>query len=449
MRLTPSQAAWRVPRSWRTEPGQRSAAAAVEHSNASTQRLLKAAVVFALLALTVLDRFGLRVTDTYSVNPAIFALYGLVAVMLLTRSARINGVCASAYLATAVVAGLSFLINLALDPQPYASLGSLLLLAVLYAPLIVSIRPSVGTTDLWQWTMNAYILFAVGLAVAGIVQFYAQFVFRAPWLFDYTSLIPDAIRGSGTYNTINEAGSLIKSNGFFLREASGFSWYTALALVCEWGMKRRKHVLGVLGLAIVVSYSGSGLLALGVALLFPLGLRTLLRVVGCVAVVAVLVLLLGDALNLTYTINRVGEFDSTHSSAYCRFILPGKVVAEQIDSAAWTTLVGHGPGTTQKLFGTCETTYAKLVIEYGLLGTLALVVLILAAIQRSVAPVRVRAVLVVQWLLLGGNLLAPESMLFIVLMSSMWPAGVGQGPASPPTPNPRIANRVSRRHESS
>jgi hypothetical protein len=156
------------------------------------------------------------------------------------------------------------------------------------------------------------------------------------------------------------------------------------------------------------------------------------RVLGLVLAGGVFVLVFGDALNLTYTLGRVGEFDSTHSSAYCRFILPGKVVAEQIDSDTWTTLFGHGPGTTQKLFGTCETTYAKVVIEYGILGTIAVGALILAAVNRSLAPIRMRVVLVVQWLLLGGNLLAPESLLFIVLISALWPVGIAQAAAPPP-----------------
>ena len=447
MKLAPRSAPWRIPRSWNVDPQQQRAEALPgEDAKAAIPGLLKAAFIFALVSMTVLDRFGLRVTDTYSINPSLFALYGLVGMMLLTRSAQINGVGALIYVGVVTAAGLSFMLNLSLDPRQYTTLGSLGLLLLLYAPLAICLRPAVGTTAAWHWMMNWYIAFAAALAVAGIVQFYAQFVFHAAWLFDYTTLIPAPIRGSGTYNTTNHVGSLIKANGFFLREASGFSWIMAFALLCEWSLKKRKLLMATLALALVVSYSGSGLLALGVAMLFPLGQRTVVRVFGCVVVGAIIVLVFGDALNLSYTLGRVGEFDSTHSSAYCRFIQPAKVVAEQIDSDTWTTLLGHGPGTTQKLFSTCETTYAKVLIEYGLLGTTAVVALILAAVNRAAAPIRIRVVLFVQWLLLGGNLLAPESLLVIVILSGLWPPGVALG-AAPPlrTPRPRTANLAARR----
>ncbi|MEP7295447.1 MAG: hypothetical protein ABI702_04605 [Burkholderiales bacterium] len=439
MKLAPPVSGWRLPRAKPLVPLDRPGQHEVSGASAGVPTSLKAAFIFALVTLTVLDRFGVRMSDSYSANPALFAYYGLVVVMVLTRSAHINAAGALTYVALVTVAGLSFMLNLSLDPRQYASLASLALLLVLYAPFVICIRPTVGTSALWHWMMDWYMVFAVGLAVAGIVQFYAQFVFHAPWLFDYTSFIPQAIRGSGVYNTVNPVGSLIKSNGFFLREASGFSWYMALGLVCEWSLKKRKLVMAVLALALVVSYSGSGLLALGVALLFPLGQRTLLRVLGCVVVGAIVVVVLGDSLNLTYTLGRVGEFDSaaTSSSAYCRFIMPGKVAAEQIDSEAWTTLLGHGPGTMQKMFDTCETTYGKVLFEYGLFGAVALAALIVAAVKRSWVPIRIRVVLVVQWLLLGGSLLAPESMLLIFLISALWPQGMGQGAAASSVPDVR------------
>ena len=69
-------------------------------------------------------------------------------------------------------------------------------------------------------------------------------------------------------------------------------------------------------------------------------------------------------------------------------------------------------------------TYGKLLFEYGLLGAIGFSTLIFAAINRSAAPIRIRVILVVQWFLLGGNLLAPESLLLIFFMSGMWPARV-------------------------
>lgn len=430
MRFAVAGSAWQASRAWDRTPARAAAAAPAFAPKAADPALpLKCAIVFALLSLTLLDRFGLRLSAAYAVGPTLLALYALVAAMLMTRSARLQGGMALMYVAVVSVSGLSYVVNVSLDPRSYASLGSWMLVLVLYAPLALSLAPAIGSAALWRWTMKGYLFLAVACALAGIVQFYAQFVFHAPWLFDFRPWIPNAIRGPDFYNTTNYVGALVKSNGFFLREASGFSAFMAFALVCEMSLQRRRLVMAVLALGLLVSYSGSGLLALAVAMLFPLGQKTLARLLACGVVGAIVVVLFGEALNLTYTLGRIGEFDSTSSSAYCRFIAPAKLVAEQIDSDAWTTLLGHGPGTTQKLSTVCETTYGKLLFEYGLLGAIAFTALIVGAIGRSAAPIRLRVVLLLQWFALGGNLLAPEALLLIFFVSAMWPPGVAQSPA--------------------
>lgn len=425
MRLAPARSAWRVPTSWHQEVPDRSAVVPTAEHRSRVQSTLKVAFVFALLSLTLLDRFGLKLSDAYAIHPALIATYGLVVAMLLTGSARIDRGLALLYVMVVTVAAVSFVVNASLPLHQYASIGSLMLVVVLYAPLTLSLQPEVGTADLWHWLMKSYIGFAVAVAAIGIIQFYAQFVFSAPWLFDFRAMIPEVIRGSGVYNSTNYVGSqeIVKSNGFFLREASGFSFLVAFAMISEWTFNRRKWVIAILALAMVVSYSGSGLLAIGFAMLFPLGARTLWRIVAAGVACAIVFVLFGDALNLGYTLGRISEFqgDATTSSAYCRFISPGKVAMGYIDSASWTAYLGHGPGTMQKMHDTCETTYGKVVFEYGLLGAVAFTVLILASLNRSMAPIRMRVAQFFAWLLLGGNLVAPEPLLLALLLSAMWP----------------------------
>jgi len=382
---------------------------------------MTAAIVFAMLALTLLDRFGLAVSSSFSIHPTFIAMYAIAAAIAFTGAGRLNPGMGLLYVGIATVSGLSLVANASFDFRQVATISSWLLLVVLYAPFIIVMDYGAGSAEAWQRCMRLLVAFMLGCGIAGIAQYFAQYAIHAPWLFDFTPMIPKALRGSGTYNTTNVVGEHIKSNGFFLREASGFSFYMALALLLESALDRRKWVMAVLGLAVLLSYSGSGLLVLAVAMLFPLGQRTLWRVLAAVLVAGAAVLLLGDVLNLNYTLGRVDEFGSDRSSAYCRFIAPGKLVIEQIDSSSWTSLLGHGPGTTQKMFDVCETTYGKLVFEYGLLGTLAFGTLVGVAIHRSGAPIRVRVALTLQWLLLGGNLLAPESLLLIFLVCAMWP----------------------------
>jgi hypothetical protein len=409
--------AWQVPLQWPRAAERRTG-----------EGLLKAAIVFAVLALLILDRFGLRLTAEFSIPPALMAMYGLLAAMLLTGAAELNPRGGLAYLAVVALATLSFLVNASLAPLPHISIASFLLLVVLYAPFAVALRPGAVSPRLWRWSARMYVALALFVAAAGIAQYFVQFGFQPPWLFDYTPLIPEAIRSSGGWNVAYSAGGWIKSNGFFLREPSIFSIAMAFALLCELSLDRRKWVLAVLGLALLLTYSGSGLLVLVFGLLFPLGAGTLLRVLALALVGAAVFFVLGDALNLSYTLNRVDELGSAGTSAYCRFIYPGVVALQQIDSSAWTALLGHGPGTMERMDATCadghQTTYAKALFEYGLLGVLAFGALILGAIARSAASVRIGAGAAFAWLLLGGNLLAAEVLLFIYLLVAMWPPGM-------------------------
>jgi hypothetical protein len=432
-----TRAAWQTPLQWPD-----ASTTSSDAQSLITERLLKAAIVFALLALTVLDRFGLRVTGDTSIPIGMIAMYALAGAMVLAGAAELNARAALAYLAVASAAALSFMVNLAFAPPAYVSIMSLLLLIVLYAPFCVSLRRGAVAPQLWRWTMSVYIGFAVFVGVAGIAQYFAQFLFNAPWLFDYTPLLPEAIQTSSDWNTVHSTGEWTKSNGFFMREPSFFSILMALGLICELSLARRKWVIAVLATGLALSYSGSGLLCLGVALLFPLGRGTLARILAFTVLAAATVLLLGDALHLSYTLNRVNEFASSASSAYCRFIYPTVSALQQIDSSPWTSLLGHGPGSIVRMGGTCpdgfDMAFAKALFEYGLLGTLAFGILILGALSRSAAPERSRAGGAGDRVLLTG-LLAADTLLVIYIISAMWPEGGAGGVLSQASPTTRRA----------
>lgn len=401
--------------------------------------LLKPGIVLAVLALTLLDRFGVKVTAEWALPASMAAVYALTALMLLTRTAQLDGPGALGFVAVVGVAGLSFLVNHWFEPRPHQSVTAWMLVVLSYAPFALALAPGAVDARLWRWTTRLFASCAVLVAAAGIVQFFAQFVFSPAWLFDYTPLIPEAVRASGQWNTVNPVsnwvqadGYWIKSNGFFLREASMFSLLLALGIVCELALGARRWALAVLAAGLVLSYSGSGLLCLAVAMAFPFGARTLLRILGLAACAGLAVLLLGDALNLSYTVNRLAEFGSERSSAYCRFIHPAVAVASALDTNPWSALLGHGPGSMTRAGATCvdlhQPTYGKLLFEYGLLGALAFGALVLHALRRSSAPLRVRVALGVSWLLLGGNLVSSEVLAMIFLLCAMWPpggAGVG------------------------
>jgi hypothetical protein len=276
-------------------------------------------------------------------------------------------------------------------------------------------------------------------------------VFKAEWLFDFTPLIPKRLQAGGGWATEyrilsspNEV-AFTKSNGFFMREPSIFSVIIALGLLCELSLDRRRWVMGILAAGLMVSHAASGLVCLAAGLVFPLGRAKLARAVAFALLAAGVVFLFKDTQNVRVYLNRADELARTNTSAYCRFVAPAVDVVRHIDRTPWTSLVGNGPGSMARMAEGCAqqpVTYAKALFEYGLAGTLAFGVLIIGALNRSSAPLRIRVGAGVAWVLLGGNLLDGLYLLFIYVVSAMWPEGTVRAlrepaPSVPPGPKSR------------
>jgi len=438
--------AWQLPVQWPAGP------TASERSHVARERLLKVAILFAMLAMTVFDRFGLRLMERASIPVGSMAMYALVAVMLLGGAGGVNFRAAAAYLALVGVATISVLLNVAYAPAAFTSKGSLLFLIVLYAPFCFSLREGATAPELWRWTVNAFIAFAVFLGVAGIVQYFAQFFFKAEWLFDFTPLIPERLQAGGGWNTEYEIYSdysareiaWTKSNGFFMREPSIFSVVIAFGLLCELNLNRRRWVMTILAAGLIVSHAASGLVCLAAGLVFSLGRSNLARAVTFTVLGAGVVFFFKDTQNVQIYLNRADEAARINSSAYCRFVAPAVDVVRHIDKAPWTSLVGNGPGSIVRMREGCtqETTFAKALFEYGLAGALAVGVLVIGALNRSSAPLGIRVGVGVAWVMVGANLLDGLYLLFIYVVSAMWPQGTARAlRGTAPSISPSLKSR--------
>ena len=371
--------------------------------------VVRGGMLLLLLSVTVLERFGIN-AGSASASAALLVGYlflGLAGIsgalsLSLTRCC-LYGICMSVALA-------SLLFN-----ESASSSASVLLLGAMYLPFVFTLKPGAlsdsADLDDGAWVMRKFLDLALVCALVGIVQFAAQTVVHADWLFDFTPYIPEKFRAVGTFNTVIPMGSFNKANGFFFREPSGFSYLMALALIGECFTLRRKARMLCLGLAVLLTYSGTGIAALLLGTMHPFGPKTLLRLALMACVGGLVFWLLGDTLNLEFTLNRVGEFNSEHSSAYMRYVAPGRLVAESIDASWWTPWLGHGPGTifrTLRDYEFHDPTWAKLLFEYGALGFVAIVGFFLVMLRGQSSSIQLRATLFWGWLIMGGHLLSPE-----------------------------------------
>ncbi len=401
-------------------------------------RAVAIAFLLLMLSATVLQRFGLNL-GSYSLNAALVAVFVLLV---------IAGLCGVLAISTERLIlyglGLSVALVSAMLNERATSMSSLALLAVMYLPFVFVLTPRAGLTP--ERATGMFLDVAALCAVAGVVQFYAQYLIKARWLFDFTEQVPGLLQGPSGYNTVISVGSLYKSNGFFFREPSGFSFVMALGLMLECLGPRRLWRLGFLGLGLLLSYSGTGLLALLIGLVIPMNRRTLLRLLLVGAVAAGLYALLAGPLNLSYTLSRLDEFGSEDSSAYIRYIAPGRLLAEAAASSPGRLWFGHGPGTIFRQdvgYEFHDPTWAKLIFEYGVTGFVAFVALYLVSLRSSPQdrppPLRARAMLFGGWLLMGGHLLSPEQNSLTLALVGLLPATV---PALAPRAHPRIRPRA-------
>jgi hypothetical protein len=396
--------------------------AVVAARSGAQRRVLRAATMLLLLSVTVLERFGLT-AGAVSISAAMLAIYPFLAVaglagqlVLSLERTLLYGVCMA-------VALSSLLFN-----EQGASFSSFALLGAMYLPFVFVLRRGALADEDASWIYARFLDVCVVCAAAGVAQFALQFVIHERWLFDYSGYIPSSLRMNGIFNTVIPVGSLNKSNGFFFREPSGFSFLMALGLIAEAVSSRRPWRLALMGAALLLTYSGTGILALLLASSYPLGVKTVLRLAGIVLAGALVFWLLGDALDLSFTLGRVSEFssDSTQSSGYIRYVAPGRLVGETLVDTPFSAFIGHGPGTIFDKLRSYEfhdPTWAKLLFEYGALGFVGFLSLFLLTLRRRSLPIQLRAALFWGWLVMGGHLLSPEQNFLMLVLVGFTPFG--------------------------
>lgn len=388
-------------------------------------RAMRWALIALVVGLLTTQRMGVMV-GSGSFGLALPLSYVLLTVLLLSGRLVFDLPALLLYGLMATVAAASFWLNTGVQSGNPPSLSSMLLLLALYLPLVLVLSARRGHhPGHWLWTMRLIGNVLLVAAIAGIVQFYVQFFYRPTWLFDISELIPDAIRNQGIFNSSIPVGSVFKANGFFFREPSGFSFMMAFGLLLELSLFKRPRRMLCFGLGLVLSYSGTGLLALAIGLVLPFRAGMLLKLGAVATLVVIGNALAGDPLNLAFTLSRFGEFGAQGSSAYMRYVAPMNVVDTGIDLKPWSALVGHGPGTIDRaasLLDSHDPTWAKLLFEYGIAGFVLTLGLMLYKLAACPAPLQLRAVAFASWLVMGGHLLTPENVCFFFLVFALWPA---------------------------
>jgi hypothetical protein len=292
----------------------------------------------------------------------------------------------------AIMIGVLGLIQVARE-EPF-SMTSLLFMTVVSLLFTLTVpRVGKGPDDAMRFVSN----FAAVVAACGIVQFGAQFVIGKSFAFPIENFVPRGFLTAG-FNYLNPlyyGASILKSNGIFLLEPSFFSQMMAIGLIVELKQAKRLLRVGLFSLAIMVSYSGTGLLillgTLPILLILERRFDLLLIMIG----VAVLAIAIAVPLKLDLFLARLTEFGDPRSSASQRFIGWVYLANEMLGKDTGRALLGYGAGTFrvvahQSTYAVAEMLHSKILVEYGLLGFLAYVGFLMYCIFTAPFPIAVR-----------------------------------------------------------
>jgi hypothetical protein len=375
--------------------------------------MLKSLIFLTAFSQIFLNRFGIGITSEFSLAPSYLFLYASLAMALHKGFIRLDPTCCLFFAGIIFSSFTSYLLS-----AVEVTFTSLILYWFVYLPF--AFKATTPTCpDVGLYRLYSPLLLVLGLA--GLGQFLGQFFFSADWLFDYRPLLPESIQNKNIMNTVISYGGIVKSNGFFLLEPSFFSQWMAYSvlLFCIFSSSYLCGLLFFLGL--LVSMSGTGLILLGGSFLVLARKMNRARaslMVAAVVAFALLSFLTGGSSYLS----RISEFSGgagvRTTSAAARFVNPAVIVSESLTKSPELLFFGNGPGAINRVgrdYESHDPTWAKLLYEYGLIGSLLLFAFIFFSTRSEHASSVFTLPFLLQWLLLGGHLLALDVVVLYVL----------------------------------
>lgn len=292
---------------------------------------------------------------------------------------------------------------------------SLLYLIALYVPFLINFNIDLQNKVKYLKILQNTILFT---AIIGIFQFILQIV--GIGFFDPISLLPEHILQQGYLTTysISYGSEIMKSNGTFFLEPSLFSQFLAISIIIELLLFKRWFRVGLLGIAILFTFSGTGLLLLAfvaLPIIFTLKPKqaTSILVLGFVVAFIFFTSEYGET-----TLSRSQEYKSSNSSFSIRFINPFKAVMESDNSKI---VFGHGAGQSDLAifnYPTNFTVIPKLWYEYGFIPMILFLLFIINYLVNKRNKV-ISVAILFMYLFLSGSLLQPQTILFVFIAGNI------------------------------
>lgn len=352
------------------------------------------------------QKLSVPATAGSPVEVVIGLVYVMIAVFFAMGKARIDRLVLILLLLFFTGATITSLLN-------PSSLPSLLYVFAIYLPLSVQIEMSRKS---YERLLRCFQI---------LVMFSAQMVL-IDWLFqlfgkpmpNFEHIIPEPIRyyHFNYIQPLDWGSRWYKPNGFFFLEVSYLAQFIATGLIFEICYFRRLAHLGLMSLAMILCFSGTGfLLLIASAPVILAHLKPKLVVVAIVLMPAAIITASSVGV-LDNASQRTEDFGKDGSSANQRFVKQYAVLPYYLTSHENAALIGIGAGQMPKEQDVIWTPVTKVIAEYGIPVALLYFTVLCTAIFRNGTPFAVGYVMLVQFLFLNGGFLVPVNVfLFFVL----------------------------------
>ncbi len=371
-----------------------------------------------VMTATFASKFAVPPLGAAGISVAIPAMLAMVCIALIFQRLVFEPRASAAYLFV-----LGSLVAMQSMADSRYSLMSLILLAMLHFPYVVRMVQPPSFVRIVRSIQNVGLI----IAILGILQYLLQFAVPADLVFPLENFFPKDFIVSlfNQQAPIAYGATVYRANGMVMVEPSVFSQLMALCIVIELISKRRWWYFAVAMVAMVVSYSGTGMLLLVATLVVFAVERGKIGLVTAFFAGVFVLFALGSVFKdipiLGHMISRIGEFGSTGSSGFARFVGGYYMFDEFLWPDPVRTLIGYGAGTFKfymlaATYPVSEMAIFKVIFEFGLLGATLYFGLLVYYFGRSRAPLVLKVGLAICLILSGNYFPFAHALAFVLLV---------------------------------
>ena len=267
-----------------------------------------------------------------------------------------------------------------------------------------------------HWLHRYFIRVMTLMAVVTLTQFAIQYV-GVEWADVLAKVVPKSflLSNYNTGNPIYYGSHIYRPNGVLFLEPSFVSLFLGIAIVMALSLRSGWVGVTLMSAALVTTVAGNGFVVVSAGVIVLIGQKRIRA--RSLVVTAAGIMLIALATPLGHLIlDRTTELSDpgTVTSSDQRLKLPYQILIPSFIESPASIVFGQGPGSAADVIaadphgkGVIAASVPKLLVEYGIIGTIAFLMFILVALQPGLRRYAFSIGLCINYLIVNEGLLQP------------------------------------------